>query len=75
MGFYSAHIAISNKHILVFVSVAPAQEEELVHMRFPTYGLVVHISSQQSTQSYLCSSSKATSIFIPDAATCRCLLA
>lgn len=44
MGFYSAHIAISNEHLFVFVSVASAYEEALVHRGFTAYRLAVHIS-------------------------------
>lgn len=44
MGFYSIHIAISNEHLLVFVSVTSAYEEELVHREFTAYRLTVNVS-------------------------------
>jgi len=43
MGFYIAHIAISNKHLLVFVLVASVYEERSVHRGFTAYRLAVHI--------------------------------
>lgn len=47
MGFYSAHIAISSKHLLVFVSVASAYEEELVHRRVTAYRSEINRSLQR----------------------------